>query len=104
MKYVCALCAFLWLSGFSFVAQAQTPLQEMVKTEQAFSKMAEEKDTRDAFMAYIADLPIGGDVSRAGDLGYTHGTYEITDAEESSRAWQLRAHLESRGWCVARGA
>jgi ketosteroid isomerase-like protein len=23
--------------------------------------------------------PIAGDVSRAGDLGYTHGTYEITD-------------------------
>lgn len=55
MKYVCALCAFFWLSGFSFVAQAQTPLQDMVKTEQAFSKMAEEKNARDAFMAYIAD-------------------------------------------------
>ncbi len=26
--------------------------------------------------------PIGGDVSRAGDLGYTHGTYEISDAAE----------------------
>jgi ketosteroid isomerase-like protein len=26
--------------------------------------------------------PIGGDVSRAGDLGYTHGTYEITDAKK----------------------
>jgi len=37
------------------VAQAQTPLQEMVKTEQAFSKMAEEKNARDAFMAFIAD-------------------------------------------------
>jgi hypothetical protein len=23
--------------------------------------------------------PIGGDVSLAGDLGYTHGTYEVTD-------------------------
>ena len=55
MKYVCALSAFLWLSSFYFGAQAQTPLQEMVKTEQAFSKMAEEKDTRAAFMAYIAD-------------------------------------------------
>ena len=33
----------------------QTPLQEMVKTEQAFSKMAEEKTAREAFMAYIAD-------------------------------------------------
>ena len=37
------------------VVQAQTPLQDMVKTEQAFSKMAEEKTTREAFMAFIAD-------------------------------------------------
>lgn len=35
--------------------QAQPALQEMVKTEQAFSKMAEEKNARDAFMAFIAD-------------------------------------------------
>ena len=35
--------------------QAQSALQEMVKTEQAFSKMAEEKNARDAFMAFIAD-------------------------------------------------
>ena len=35
--------------------QAQSALQEMVKTEQAFSKMAEEKSARDAFMAFIAD-------------------------------------------------
>ena len=41
--------------AFSLEAQGQTPLQEMVKTEQAFSKMAEEKDTRDAFMTFIAD-------------------------------------------------
>ncbi len=26
--------------------------------------------------------PIDGDVSSSGDLGYTHGTYEITDAEK----------------------
>ena len=30
------------------IAQAQTPLEEMVKTEQALSKMAEEKTTREA--------------------------------------------------------
>ena len=36
-------------------AQAQTPLQEMVLTEQSFSRMAAEKDTRDAFMTFIAD-------------------------------------------------
>jgi ketosteroid isomerase-like protein len=37
------------------VAQGQSALQEMVKTEQAFSKMAEEKNARDAFMTFIAD-------------------------------------------------
>src|SRR6185503_16452816 len=37
------------------IAQGQTPLEEMVRTEQAFSKMAEEKTTREAFMAFIAD-------------------------------------------------
>lgn len=45
----------LTLAFLMFFAQAQTPLQEMVKTEQAFSRMALEKNTRDAFMAYIAD-------------------------------------------------
>src|ERR1051325_5963917 len=41
--------------------------------------------------------PIGGDVSRAGDLGYTHGTYEVTDdtknvTEKGSyvRIWKKR--------------
>src|SRR5262249_32122309 len=41
--------------SFTPLLQDQSPLQEMVKTEQAFSKMAEEKNTRDAFMAFIAD-------------------------------------------------
>src|SRR6185436_12630587 len=49
------LMAFLVVIAFSTVVQAQSALQEMVKTEQAFSKMAEEKNTRDAFMAFIAD-------------------------------------------------
>ena len=40
---------------FAGQVSAQSPLQEMVKTEQAFSKMAEEKNTRDAFLAFIAD-------------------------------------------------
>lgn len=39
----------------SAIVQGQSPLQEMVKTEQAFSKTAEEKNTLDAFMAFIAD-------------------------------------------------
>ena len=45
-----AICFVVQMS-----AQAQSALQEMVKTEQAFSKMAEEKNSRDAFMAFIAD-------------------------------------------------
>ncbi|HEY2963365.1 MAG TPA: DUF4440 domain-containing protein [Pyrinomonadaceae bacterium] len=39
----------------SFTVHAQTPLHEMVKTEQAFSRTAAEKNTRDAFMTFIAD-------------------------------------------------
>ncbi|HKY43748.1 MAG TPA: nuclear transport factor 2 family protein [Pyrinomonadaceae bacterium] len=45
---------FLILS-IAIIAQGQTPLQDMVKTEQAFSKMAEEKTAREAFLAFIAD-------------------------------------------------
>lgn len=51
MRFAILLLAFS-LAGF---VQAQTPLQDMVKTEQAFSKMAEEKTAREAFMAFIAD-------------------------------------------------
>src|SRR5512138_2828830 len=43
------------LALFALTIQAQTPLQQMVQTEQAFSRMAAEKNTRDAFMAFIAD-------------------------------------------------
>jgi ketosteroid isomerase-like protein len=49
------LAILLLFLGSSIVADGQTPLQEMVKTEQGFSKMAEQKNTRDAFMAFIAD-------------------------------------------------
>jgi ketosteroid isomerase-like protein len=37
------------------VANGQSPLHDMVKTEQAFSKMAQDKSIRDAFMTFIAD-------------------------------------------------
>jgi ketosteroid isomerase-like protein len=52
MKLGMLLCL---LTVAVMVVQAQMPLQEMVKTEQAFSRMAEEKNARDAFMAFIAD-------------------------------------------------
>ena len=45
----------LLILGIASVVEGQSALQEMVKTEQAFSKMAEEKNTRDAFMTFIAD-------------------------------------------------
>src|SRR5687768_15982217 len=40
----------LMIVAFALVAQAQTPLQEMVQT-----RMAAEKTAREAFMAFIAD-------------------------------------------------
>ncbi len=47
--------ALLMILGIGAVVQGQSALQEMVKTEHAFADMAEEKNTRDAFMAFIAD-------------------------------------------------
>jgi ketosteroid isomerase-like protein len=52
MKYIVLVVILLVVQVFVL---AQSALQEMVKTEQAFSKMAEEKNTRDAFLAFIAD-------------------------------------------------
>ena len=52
MRFICIVFVFFIVQ---VSAQGQSALQEMVKTEQAFSKMAEEKNARDAFMAFIAD-------------------------------------------------
>ena len=52
MKYLVLIVTCLVVS---ISVQAQSALQEMVKTEQAFSKMAEETNARDAFLAFIAD-------------------------------------------------
>jgi ketosteroid isomerase-like protein len=95
--------------------QTQTPLQQMVQTEQAFSRMAAEKSARDAFMAFIADdgllfrptavngkqwmrehpvpasdknpllawQPAFAVMSAAGDLGFTTGPWEFkTDVKD----------------------
>src|SRR6476659_3703265 len=55
MKTDMRLAAIVVLLALSVVAQGQSALHDMVKTEQAFSNMAEEKNTRDAFMTFIAD-------------------------------------------------
>ena len=52
MKYILVIVICLVVH---VCAQGQSALQDMVKTEQAFSKMAEEQNTRDAFLAFIAD-------------------------------------------------
>ena len=98
------LCLFV-----AMTLEAQTPLQQMVQTEQAFSRMAAEQNIRDAFMAFIADdgllfrpaavngkqwmrehpvpasdkrpllawQPAFAGMSAAGDLGFTTGPWEF---------------------------
>ena len=58
MKSVFVRLAILFLLPITALAQkTQSPsaLKQMVETEQAFSKTAEVKNTREAFMAFIAD-------------------------------------------------
>jgi ketosteroid isomerase-like protein len=93
---------------------AKSPLQSLVSAEQAFARMAITKDTRTAFVAYLAEdcvmfrpLPVNGydlykarpvtaaklawgpvfaEVSAAGDLGVTTGPWEFTPPPGTANA------------------
>lgn len=49
------LAVILSVICFAVSVPAQSALQDMVKTEQAFSQMAQDQSIRDAFLTYIAD-------------------------------------------------
>ncbi|MGB7297657.1 MAG: DUF4440 domain-containing protein [Candidatus Aminicenantales bacterium] len=90
-------------------------LQTLVEAERAFSRLSEEKGTREAFLTYLADdsvvflpRPVPGrktyeeapaesptlltwepayaEVSPAGDLGYTTGPYQVKNRNDASAA------------------
>lgn len=109
MKYVLKTCIFL-LTGIGLCdAQefSDPDLQSLVNAERAFSQMAKEKNTRDAFIAYFNDdvvtsapgqgprkgkkhleeqtpneswlhwYPVFSDIAASGDFGYNTGPWEF---------------------------
>jgi len=55
MKFLLVFALLLTVSPITLSQDQQSALQEMVKTEQAFSRTAEVRTTREAFMEFIAD-------------------------------------------------
>ena len=111
MKIVSGIMTFLLVAGLEAAALSQSAsrsFRSLVDTEKAFSRMSEEKGSREAFLSYLADdaivfrprpapgrkiyedapadspllltwEPAFAEVSAAGDLGYTTGPYEARD-------------------------
>jgi ketosteroid isomerase-like protein len=103
--------AFLALLLFdSVVSHAQSPLQQVVDAENTFARMSKEQNTRDAFVANLADSgivfvqgnpaigkrvwekrpvnssllfwwPVFSDISASGDFGYNTGPFEFSKSK-----------------------
>jgi ketosteroid isomerase-like protein len=113
--------------SFCFAAAAywqkspeQTSLKEMIKTERAFARTSVEKNTRDAFIAFIADdgvmfrphavrakkilledppsksfltwAPEVADMAASGDFGYTTGPWSLK-RDRSSDKFDSHGHF-----------
>ena len=110
---------FAWLIGVGVSLSSDTvaqklsgPVQEVVEAELAFAKLSKEKNTKEAFLEYMASdavvftngepvngvelwkkkpatngmlywWPVFADISLAEDFGYTTGPYEMSKDKES---------------------
>lgn len=115
MKRACPLIVVLMSFLFTAATAAAADLKSLVEAERAFSRLSAEKGIRTAFLANLAPdavvfrpTPVPGrdayqklaaevparltwrptfaDISRAGDLGYTTGPYELRPNGEGTGA------------------
>jgi ketosteroid isomerase-like protein len=105
--------AVIVAAGLAGAQSSSRSLQTLIEAERAFSRLSEEKGTREAFLTYLADdsvvflpRPVPGrkayeeapadsptlltwnpayaEVSPAGDLGYTTGPYQVGNRNNSA--------------------